>query len=64
MKMYMVNDTNLTASGWAERMGISRQAMASRIRKAKTGSELEEALTTSGRQGFRSDRVELTEVKK
>lgn len=63
MKIYMVNGTRLTASGWAERMGISRQAMASRIRKAKTQFELEEALTSSGRQGFRSDRVELTENK-
>lgn len=58
MKMYTVNGTSLTASGWAERMGISRQAMASRIRKARGGEDLKEALTTSGRQGFRSDKAQ------
>lgn len=64
MKIYTVNDTHLTASGWATRMGISRQAMASRIRKVSDTFGLEEALTTPGRQGFRSDRVDVTSSKK
>lgn len=56
MKLYTIRKTTLSSCGWAMRMGISRQAMYSRIKKADSAEELEEALTTPGRQGFRSDK--------
>lgn len=57
MKLYTINETTLSSCGWATLMGISRQAMYSRIKKADNPVELEEALTTPGRQGFRSDKL-------
>lgn len=57
MKLYTIEGTTLSSCGWAQRMGISRQAMYSRIKKASNDQEMKDALTCTGRQGFRSDKV-------
>ena len=58
MKKYTVKDKTKSMSGWAKEAGISRQAMASRIRKATTPEQLEAQLTQPAGQGARSDLVE------
>lgn len=55
MKSYTVNDSTRSISGWAKLAGVSRQAMASRVRKAVTAEELRTALTSPAGQGLRTD---------
>ena len=58
MKKYTVQGETKSMSGWAKEAGISRQAMASRIRKTTTPKELEAQLTLPAGQGARSDLIE------
>lgn len=55
MKYYTVNNSTLSISAWAKRAGVSRQAMASRVRKASTDEEISKALTAPPEQGCRTD---------
>ncbi len=55
MKYYTVKDDTRSITGWAERVGISRQAMTRRIAKTSTDAELICALTERRYQGRRTD---------
>ena len=57
MKLYTVNGETKSISGWAKLVGISRQAMANRVRVADRASPetLEAELIRPRDQGRRTD---------
>ena len=55
MKKYTVDNKTRSMSGWARLAGVSRQAMASRVRKASNEKEIQAALTAPAGQGTRTD---------
>ncbi len=56
MKHYTLEGITLTASGWAARIGISKQGMSKRLALVSAGKlTLEEALEGEKNQGGRTD---------
>lgn len=55
MKNYTIDNKTRSISGWAQKAGISRQAMQRRLKVAKTEEELRAAVSPVKRPGFRTD---------
>ena len=57
MKLYTVNGETKSISGWAKLVGISRQAMANRVRAAEQGNvaTVADELVRPRDQGRRTD---------